>query len=56
MAYKPPFKVTTGSIENRLMDSQAVPTRQDSIHFRKLGTISGDTGTQVINSIHLTSM
>ena len=44
MAYRPPFKVATGSIEERLMDSQAKPTRQDSIHFRKLGTISGDSG------------
>ena len=39
-----PYEVATGSIHNRLKMSGAAPTAQDSLHFREVGTISGDTG------------
>ena len=39
-----PYEVATGSIHQRLTLSTAVPTSQDALHFREVGTISGDTG------------
>ena len=39
-----PYEVATGSIHQRLKLSTAVATAQDSLHFREVGTISGDTG------------
>ena len=39
-----PYEVATGSIHQRLKLSTSVPSSQDSLHFREVGSISGDTG------------
>ena len=39
-----PYDVATGNIQQRLELSGAVKSAHDSLHFRDVGKISGDTG------------
>ena len=39
-----PFEVATGGLEQRLKLSGSMKTKPDSIHFRKVSSISGDVG------------
>ena len=39
-----PFELAMGGLEERLRKSKAEPEKADMVHFRQLGTISGDVG------------